>query len=525
MENVLKQYVKHSAPFGPIDAGLIEVAHKAVLKDLFDPQNKIYDALRLNPSIIIGRRGSGKTAYLHSIFIDHEFGIVQEIKTSKLFSRIVATIEKNTPSFVLTEDVSDLWNDLFYFAVMSEVAHRYGGESRELKLIDDYVTKNSLRSEDSVESFLWKVVHSLSKKSGQHLVGAVAELVKDVTGISFEAAKQKTIDVLKGKNERAILLLDSLEQYPTAIQSVANAMSGLLMCIGQFNERNDRVNVRLCLPAELYHVFLDLVSANPMKDLEKPLTLHWIAGELLSIAAHRLSLYLKLYFPDEITGPKPIDLSKRDHVQEFLLNYLPAHITNRLGVTEGTVAYILRHTQLQPRHLLLYLNAIFAKQRKLDESDYPRITEAAVKEAISESEHRLCQEVFSGYRTLYPTARTVCEVCIPELPLRFSHSALQRVFTHGGKKASGFTDFWDFRRLLIETGVVGRAVDETDRYIVGRFEYTEPHKLVVSTEDNLCLHPVFAEVFNFKRQTGKKTIYPYGCDPDGEDHRKWSAGD
>ena len=176
---------------------------------------------------------------------------------------------------------------------------------------------------------------------------------------------------------------------------------------------------------------------------------------------------------------------------------------------------------MQPRHLLLYLNAIFEKQRKLDRSSYPRIGEEAVKIGIAESEHLLTEEVFSGYRMLYPSARAVCEACIPQLPLTFSHSALQKVFTRRGKKPSGVADFWEFRRMLIETGIVGRVIDETERYIVGRFEYTEPHKLIVSTEDPLCLHPVFAQVFHHQENSGKKTIYPYGSDPDGEDHRKW----
>lgn len=525
MEGNLSKYVKHGAPFGPTDAGLIDVTHKSVLKELFDPQNKIYNALRLNPSIIIGRRGSGKTAYLHSVFVDHEFGIVQEIRTSKTFSQIVSAIERNTPAFYLAEDISDLWQELFYFALISEVANRYRGESRELALIDDFVAKESLKAPNSVESFLWKIVRTLGAKSGQNLVGAVADVVKEVTGISFEHAKQKTIEILQKKRQRAILLLDSLEQYPTSIQSVANALSGLLMCVGQFNERNEEFNVRLCLPAELYHVFLDLVTTNPLKDLTQPnaLTLHWIAGELLSVAAHRLNLYTRLYFPDRVRTPP--DLTHRDQVQDFLRKFLPAQVTNKLGVSEETIAYLLRHTQLQPRHILLYLNAIFEKQRKLDRSKYPSIDESAVVTAIAETEHLLTEEVFSGYRMLYPRAKAACESCIPQLPLRFGHSTLQKVFTRRGRKPSGIADYWDFRRLLIETGIVGRVVGETDRYIVGRFEYTEPHKLVVSTEDELCLHSVFAEVFSYKKGKGKdkdtKTVYPYGSDPDGEDHRKW----
>lgn len=523
MLDTLKLYVKHGTPFGPIDAGVIKTEHMSVLTELFDPQNKIYDALKTNPSLIIGRRGSGKTAYLHSIFLGHEFGIVHEIKTSKTFSQIVQAIEKGTPSVVLSESVAELWDELFYFALFSEVAQKYKKERKELRLLDDYLAKNSLKGTSGVDSFLWTVIHSLREKAGGNLIGAIANIVTEVTGVSFEDAKSIVSDVLTKKGQRAILLLDALEQYPTAIESVANAISGLLKCVGQFNERNDRLNVRLCLPAELYHVFLD-VSSNPLKDLSNSLTLHWVAGELLSVAARRLRLYLQLYFPDQLHGSRSIAVDSRANVQAFLRGYLPAQITNGLGQTEDCLAYILRHTQLQPRHLLMYLNSIFEKQRKLDSSEYPKISEQAVKTGIAEIEHRLCQEVFSGYQTLYPTAKDLCEACVPELPLAFSNSQLHRVFNRGGKKASGCRDYWEFRRLLIETGIVGRVIGETERYLVGRFEYTEPHKLVVATEDSLCLHPVFAEVYNFKNNGTSKTIYPYGTDPDADDHRTWQFG-
>lgn len=520
MDEILKKYIKHGTAFGPIDAGVIKQEHAAVLRQLFDPHNKIFNALKSNPSLIIGRRGSGKTSYLHSVLIESDYRIVEEIKASKTFSQIVEAIEKSLPASFLSESVSDVWEELFYFALISEVANKFQAHHREFRLLSDYLAKHDLAGAATIDAFLWKVVRSLQERSDSHLLGAVAAVVEEVTGVSFDKAKALAIDVLKENDERAILLVDSLEHYPTSIESVAQATSGLLKCVGQFNERNDQLNVRLCLPAELYHVFLD-ISSNPLKDFSNSLTLHWVAGELLSIAAHRFILYLKLYFKEEYAKSSAYNLTLRSQVQDFLRSYLPAQITNRLGIQEDVVAYILRHTQLQPRHVLMYCNSIFEQERKVNPTNYPRITEESVRAGIASIEHRLCDETFSGYKTIYPMARAVCEACIPELPLVFSHSEAQKVFTRRGKQASGFKDYWEFRRLLIECGIVGRVASETDRYIVGRFEYTEPHKLVVGTEDTLCLHPVFAEVFHFRRVGANKAIYPYGCDPDAEDHRGW----
>ena len=70
MTKPLEKYVKHGTVFGPTDAGMIKVHDIDILRKFFDPQNKICNAIKLNPSIVIGRRGSGKTAYLHSVFLD-----------------------------------------------------------------------------------------------------------------------------------------------------------------------------------------------------------------------------------------------------------------------------------------------------------------------------------------------------------------------------------------------------------------------------------------------------------------------
>lgn len=120
----------------------------------------------------------------------------------------------------------------------------------------------------------------------------------------------------------------------------------------------------------------------------------------------------------------------------------------------------------------------------------------------------------------------MCERCIPELPFRFEVGKLHEVFNKHGKKAMGTDDFEDFRRMLIEIGAVGRVLGETERYVTGLFEYTVPHRLVTSTDDELCLHPVFLKVFSAKKPPlggTRKTVYPFGTDVDGRDYRDWNV--
>ena len=99
---------------------------------------------------------------------------------------------------------------------------------------------------------------------------------------------------------------------------------------------------------------------------------------------------------------------------------------------------------------------------------------------------------------------------------------LHKVYNIRGKGIQGVFDYEDFKKMMIEIGAVGRVTGETDRYIVGLFEYACPHRLITSTHDELCLHPVFIEVFvAVKPDPGKgaRTVYPYGSDIDEEEYR------
>ena len=66
-------YITRDEPFGPIDSGDIDSSDAKALLMLFDKHNWIYKNLRSRPSIIIGRRGSGKTHYLRSVIFDNQY--------------------------------------------------------------------------------------------------------------------------------------------------------------------------------------------------------------------------------------------------------------------------------------------------------------------------------------------------------------------------------------------------------------------------------------------------------------------
>jgi len=73
--------------------------------------------------------------------------------------------------------------------------------------------------------------------------------------------------------------------------------------------------------------------------------------------------------------------------------------------------------------------------------------------------------------------------------------------------------------MLLEIGALGRVIPgkESDLYIKGSFEYTVAHELVLSQDDELCIHPLFSGIFH--SGTKDRPVYPYGSVLDDEDYR------
>jgi hypothetical protein len=184
------------------------------------------------------------------------------------------------------------------------------------------------------------------------------------------------------------------------------------------------------------------------------------------------------------------------------------------------MSYILRHTQLLPRHFLMLLNSIFKGLNSAPGSHPFPVSEERIITGIRKVEEFIVSEIFVAFKLIHPTAEATCKRCLPELGHQFSVGELHQVFTRHGKAVFGGEGMFEFQRMLIEIGALGRVIPgkETDVYIKGNFEYTVAHELTISHDDKLCIHPLFSGIFsNSARQD--RPVYPYGAVLDDEDYR------
>jgi hypothetical protein len=517
--SLLKPYITKEQPFGPIDSYEIASDDIEVLKLLFEKQNRIYKSFRDRPSIIMGRRGSGKTSYLRSVYYDKQYDGYVEISTENALEHIASVVQDLGRDAVFTETLWKLWEKTLWTCVLAQVFQKSLLDSGELVVVAEYLKKMNVGKWDSSNSVLWKLLDLYRDIMNHNSKNRLSEILRQFDQRNFEGAKLVAITGLKASGKKIVILMDSLEDFNLGNESVAQAFQGLLKFAGSLNSPKDMVDIRLCLPTELSNRIIE-ISSNPIKDFNREVKLEWTAKELISICAQRMMYFIGLYYPELIKNKSHLAELTREDAQALIKRILPEKITNQRGYQENSISYILRHTQLLPRHLLILMNSIFKRTGTTQLSTPFPVRDEKIIYGIRQVEERIVKEIFGAFKMIHPTAEEVCKRCLPQLEHVFPVGALNKVYTRFGKAVFHGDSFFDFQHMLIEIGAIGRVIPgaDSDLYVQGKYKYTVGHDLTINYDDHLCLHPLFSGIY---ASDGKRTrpIYPYGSGLEDQDYR------
>ncbi len=514
--SLLQPYITKDEPFGPIDAFEIGATDIEVLKLLFDKQNRIYKLFRDRPSIIMGRRGSGKTSYLRSVYFDDQYFEYVEIATDNALSQIVSVVQELSNDTVFTETLWKLWEKTLWTCALAKIRNKTI-PAAEGVVIDEYLKAMNILISDSSDVVLYKLSDLYKEALEKNPKHGLTEVLKQFEMKDFEGAKSVASTWFKAKGKRAVILLDSLENFRLNIESVEQAIQGLLKCIGIMSNPREVLDVRLCLPTELSGQVFNL-SSNAIKDFNRQVKLEWTPKELISIGAQRLMYYIGLYYPNLLHGKSPLDELSREEAHGLFRIALPERIKNQRGFEEQTISYILRHTQLLPRHFLILLNSIFKRTGGTQLLTPFPIKADKIIYGIRQVEEKIVKEIFGAFRMLHPSAEEVCQRCLPQLDHVFSTGTLRQIYNRFGKKVFNGGEYFEFQQMLIDIGAVGCVTGETDIYIKGKFKYTVGHDLTINYQDKLCLHPLFSGIYSTNGKT-EHPVYPDGSGIDDQDYR------
>jgi len=472
-------------------------------------------AARRSP-LIVGRRGSGKTAVTAALLASSSKS--SSTTSSQIYSDIYIHIDSWKSLDSLIERVGwdcshSIGNGGDWESLVSETVARHWAKRFWVAIFEEFYSMANDPENESVTRLTLPLICKYIE--GADFLTSKSELTNDVLEKQYTETLNSVVDYLTEHELHCYVVIDSLEEYPIRSNKFSKVIGGLLKCVNEFNDDYPCASIICCLPHEIEPLVVRR-AANKIKDLSDAdgvTRLKWRPIELLKIVAERYRAFLRIYQKDDpefLSSITNLDFNRRQHLRKFYELTLPDRITNKYGQSELTIPYIIRHTQLLPRELLIILNkAIVLSHQKL--GSWRHVTDESIVNAVDMEQGDLLDQILKPYLSIYPQTVEACRIIVPELPPVCGYEDLQ---IHGRKfnklTSHEVSEPWE---TLFEIGVLG-YVDESlsgksDYYLYGSFHYNSNSPFVLGTGRKYCIHPIFSGSWRLNRSNiSGDFVYP-----------------
>lgn len=292
------------------------------------------------------------------------------------------------------------------------------------------------------------------------------------------------------------------------------ATAGLVECASYLNAQyaSTGFHVKVFVPDEIFPYLQENVISNVSKHIRHPLFLHWRPTDLARLVCWRLFKFLSQSADFPKAASVDIDWSRyRDVVDKVWKPYFGEDLAN--GITEHTFSYVLRHTQMRPRQLVMLCNRVAAMAA--DEGVFPKIPTRILKAAVRQEQLRLANEVVSSYSKIWPNAGEIIGA-LSGMPARFHGRELDRVAKRTAADWPVEFSRSRFKRLVTELGIVGRQRREPTGkggIVEADFEFLLEDRLFITERDICVIHPMFYRKLNIQPER-EISVYPFPDHPD-----------
>lgn len=495
-------------PFGLVSCEQEEESLQDAYSDYFFQETPFNaPALEKNTYLIIGRRGSGKTSLTRFFGFQHSYTNARwiDVDEPSEYEEVLSNVSLatgNTSEGAISKLVS-IWEHIIWTVIFDE-----------LKDVSPAIKKAAIvrEKQTSITRLIRDILRGLLKRLTASDTVA-DDLESYLESETFLEAKKESLAFLK--HTPLFLAMDSLERYDIQNEPLMEATAALIEAASKFKTKYSKHNlfVKVFISAEIFPYIAEQYINNSLKYIQEAVYLHWRPRDLVRFLCWRLYKHV-----DTLGRPIPNHISRLDWADfdqvfsQVWIPYFGELLNSRESMEERVFPYILRHTQMRPRQLVVLCNAIARRAGTSVPSANPSLIIAS---AIYGNERSLATEVMNSYSKVYNNVGVILSTLSGQ-PMRFQGKLLDRL---APRTSSAWAEDYSplrFRQLVAELGIVGsiRSVDEGRRIIAADFEYNKEDRLTINDDTDCVIHPMFYRKLTI--DTSKKWIvFPF---PDHDDY-------
>jgi hypothetical protein len=477
-------------------------------KDYFSNTKFNNDSLDKDVFLIVGRRGAGKTALSHFFSFQNRIhnAITIDIDEPAVFQQYISKVAAHAAQSreVAIPRLVKVWE----YIIWSIIFHQLQDEDPRIKAACIFTD-----SEGGISHFISRLLKDFVKRTIKADENLSDDLENIVSNTSIKEAKKVVLEL--AKTRPIIIAFDTLENYSLQDESMMRSIAALIQFASGFthNPIYANIHLKLFIMAEIFPYLKEEVVLNTLKFVKDEIYLHWKPKDLMRLVSWKFWRYLQSvgYLEDQ-------HIDWDDHRSVMQAVWLPCFgqgLINGSGLGEMSFPYVLRHTQMRPRQLILLCN--FIARASVQSGDFPKFSRDNLIEGISLGEERLAEEVFNSYQSVYPNAARIADA-LSGIPMMFPGSELdRRAKITASYWANGDYSLNNFRQFLAALGIVGRVrkISGNKKIIEADFEYALYGRLPLIPDDMCVIHPMFYRRLHVNTEQ-KLLVYPF---PDHQDFR------
>jgi len=509
------------APFGDADCEAELTKLQSTYSELyFDETPFNASAIKPETYLIIGRRGAGKTALAESFSFQKGFQhpIYIKIKKREIYQQVWSDLAHHTSETrqIAIPRLERLWEYILWRIILQHT-HTESPTIAQFIRRPGHADESARPDAGLVNSIINRICVFLGEAQDRPVDERIDQLVKN------EELQRAKSEVLRIARSRPIILaFDTEEKYDVGNDALMNALAALVQFAADFNLRfgDAGIHLKVFMSGEVFPYLEESVLENPLKSVKDPVYLFWRPKDLLRLICWRFYHYLKQHDLLDGKGPDIRWINPRDVFDRMWKPYFGQFITNSRGFKENSFSYLLRHTQMRPRQLILLCNSI--ADQAVTHGTFPLFSEEDIRNGIRNQEIKLANEIINSFSLYIGDELPKIVDALLEMPMVFTGKELERRARESANKWNWQRRSFskeDFIQLVAELGIVGlvRRHNESSGYIDADFEYSLQQRLTITGRAKCVVHPMFYSRFRVEFNS-HSLVMPFSTERPGEDH-------